>query len=57
MARNKFFQIGKREHPPPTNFGNDRTSIFPDEVPKRLLSQPEHPSGLLVVEQQRSYAI
>ena len=51
MVRNEFFQIDQREHPAPTDFGNDRTFIFPDEVPKRLLSQPKHPSGLLIVEQ------
>jgi hypothetical protein len=40
MARNELFQIDEREHAAPTDLSNDRTSVFPDEIPKRLLGQP-----------------
>jgi hypothetical protein len=49
MARNEFFQIGEREHPAPADFGNDRASIFPDQVSKRLLRQPQRLSRSRVV--------
>lgn len=57
MARDKLFEVAKREQPASTNFGNDRTAAFPDQVPERLLGQAELLSGLPVVVQQRSIAI